>query len=364
MDQLTKQLDDDILGFIRRSSRESFPELRFNDMALRLFDYQFSHNTIYRNFCLGQSLSPDSVSSWEEVPAVPTLAFKALEMACFPVERAVALYISSGTTSGESSRHYLETLDLYNESLRLNFASSVLPEGRPIKMLVLAPSPESMPNSSLAHMLQMVIGEFGSKGSDFYFSNGKLELTRLSQALRAAERDQEPVCLLGTALAFLHFLDNCQETRQYFSLASGSRIMDTGGYKGTSRQVPQTELHKLYERILGISPGSVVNEYGMSELCTQFYDNSLREPGKPRCKLVPPWARTLIIDPETMETLPKGQVGLIRHYDLANRGSAMAVQTDDLGVEIDNGFEILGRAQGAMSRGCSIAIDEMLRGTR
>ena len=81
---------------------------------------------------------------------------------------------------------------------------------------------------------------------------------------------------------------------------------------------------------------------------------------KPRRKVVPPWARTVVVDPETLEPVPEGHTGLLRHYDLANSSSVMAIQTDDLGVASDNGFEIVGRASGAEARGCSLAIDEML----
>jgi hypothetical protein len=37
----------------------------------------------------------------------------------------------------------------------------------------------------------------------------------------------------------------------------------------------------------------------------------------------------------------------------------MAIQTDDIGKRLDNGFEILGRAQGAEARGCSLSIEEI-----
>jgi len=37
------------------------------------------------------------------------------------------------------------------------------------------------------------------------------------------------------------------------------------------------------------------------------------------------------------------------------------VQTEDLGVELDDGFRLLGRSAGAPPRGCSIAMDMLLR---
>ena len=71
-------------------------------------------------------------------------------------------------------------------------------------------------------------------------------------------------------------------------------------------------------------------------------------------KSVPPWSHVLIIDPRTGQEAASGQRGLIRVFDLANLWSAMCIQTEDLGIARDDGFEILGRASGAEVRGCSL----------
>ena len=360
-DAIAERLDEDILAFIHQGMERPRGEDAFNDLALRVFAYQFERNSIYHGFCTGRGVTPDKLSNWQQVPAVPTTAFKELPVACFPVEQAATVYLSSGTTADKPSKHYLQSVELYDASLRVNFAACVLPEGARMPMLILAPSARLLPQSSLSHMLEVVKADLGMPGSDFYLDEEGLQLERLGQALRDAETGTQPVCILGTAIAFVHFLDHCGRKGLWFSLPPGSRIMDTGGYKGRSREVPKVELHGLYRTVLGVPPHRVVNEYGMTEMGTQFYDNSMVHKGRePRCKLVPPWARTVVVDPESLQPVPRGQPGLLRHFDLANRGSAMAIQTDDLGVEIGEGFEILGRASGAEARGCSIAIDEML----
>jgi hypothetical protein len=44
--------------------------------------------------------------------------------------------------------------------------------------------------------------------------------------------------------------------------------------------------------------------------------------------------------------LPPGEVGLLRHYDLINVPTVLAVQTDNLGyVNADGSFQIVGRAK-------------------
>jgi hypothetical protein len=42
----------------------------------------------------------------------------------------------------------------------------------------------------------------------------------------------------------------------------------------------------------------------------------------------------------------------------------VAILTEDVGVAVDGGFTLLGRAHGTEARGCSVAIDEMLLAAR
>jgi hypothetical protein len=70
--------------------------------------------------------------------------------------------------------------------------------------------------------------------------------------------------------------------------------------------------------------------------------------------------RTQATDPETLKPVPHGQTGVLRHVDLANLQSVAAIQTADLGITSPDGFRVLGRARGAETRGCSIAMDDLL----
>ena len=94
----------------------------------------------------------------------------------------------------------------------------------------------------------------------------------------------------------------------------------------------------------------------MTELSTPFYTRGL---GRPHAG--PPWARALVIDPETGHPAAPGETGVVRLFDLANLGSVLAIQTQDLAVGREDGtFELLGRDPAALPRGCSRAADEML----
>src|SRR5438309_1973682 len=111
-----------------------------------------------------------------------------------------------------------------------------------------------------------------------------------------------------------------------------SRVMETGGYKGRSRELPKMELHRLISGGLGISPESIVCEYGMSELSSQAYDHIAGLAGVERSFQFPPWVRVTMVSPETAQEVGVGETGLIRVVDLANVASVIAVQTEDLAI--------------------------------
>jgi len=164
-----------------------------------------------------------------------------------------------------------------------------------------------------------------------------------------------PVCVLGTAFNFLKLFDEGISLQ----LPSGSRAMETGGFKGRTREVTKPELYEMFEMHLGIPPTHVVNEYGMTELSTQFYDETMRVGHCSDVKHAPPWARVRVIDPQTDEEAQPGVPGLFRIYDLANLWSVMCLQTEDLGVREGDGFVLFGRAPGAMPRGCSLKVEAL-----
>ncbi|MFN3648200.1 MAG: hypothetical protein ACK47B_01365 [Armatimonadota bacterium] len=363
-------LEAELLALCGRGVDAPLPDVEFNRLALAVFAYQWERNAPYGAYCRARGASPETVSSWREIPALPTAAFKEAELTTEPGAVRV-VYQTSGSTRGETKRgrHPLPDTRLYDASLEPNFQAHLLPDRDRIRILVCGPSAEQFPHSSLGHMHSRAIERFGAPGSGIYWNAEGPRFRELAAALEAAEAEGEAVCLLGTAFGFVHFLDWLAEQRRTFRLPPGSRLMDTGGYKGRSREVPREELYALYGERLGVPLTHVVNEYGMTELGSQFYDTVLRDlcagtPGPAdvahRRKLPPPWVRVEVVYPETLCPVADEEVGLLRFYDLANLHSVLAVQTDDLGQRRGAGFEILGRAAGAEPRGCSLAAEEFM----
>jgi hypothetical protein len=283
--------------------------------------------------------------------------------------------------------HHVLDLSLYRASLLPNFEAFLLPEGRRgITVLCLLPSPEVVADSSLSFMMGEVIEAFGSETSGFFVdADGVIDAEGFRSSLRRAEDGAKPALIAGTALSFLHWTELAKKQRWQVDLPEGSRIMETGGYKGRIREAPRGDLYDALYAAFGVPPGSIVNEYGMTELLSQFYEPVLPgSPGYPgpvppggigatgegkdqvfgdvtvRYHRGPPWVRTRVLDPLSLEPAPSGEVGVLAHMDLANMGSVAAVLTEDLGREVPGGFQLRGRNPGSEPRGCSLAMEDFL----
>jgi len=348
----------------------------FDDLALALFRWQFEHNDACRRFCNHRQISPDGLSDWRQIPAVPAATFKELEQTSVPERERTTVFYSSGTTSAERSRHFhsADSLKLYEASLLPWFEHHLLSDLDSLvedqllgaidkmPMLFLTPDAAAAPNSSLVYMFAVIQRELASRDSVFAGRVGAggtwaLDIDRALFAIRKSMCANRPLVLLGTAFNFVHLLDHFAANNMRYRLARGSRVLETGGYKGQSREVPRPELHALITKHLGIPAEYIVTEYGMSELSSQAYNRVAGEP-EGQAFHFPPWARAQVISPETGCEADEGEAGLIRVFDLANVSSVMALQTEDLAVRRGDGFELLGRAANVEPRGCSLMSPE------
>ncbi|MCS5635052.1 MAG: long-chain fatty acid--CoA ligase [Myxococcota bacterium] len=360
-------LDAELLAWMQEP-RWQPDEARFEALALELFAHQFDRCSPYGRFARGRGLTPETVEHWREIPAVPAGAFKELPLRSFPESRTSKTFRTSGTSGQKRGELHLDTLALYEASLMASLDTLLMPDRASSKttLRVLAPSGSEAPDSSLSHMFQVLVARRGSPDSEFDVVDGELRLEPLLRGLETAQSTGAPLVVCGTAFSFVHLLEALEARDLAFSCPSGSRIMETGGFKGRSREMSRAKLYAALTRRLGVPSERIVNQYGMTELGSQFYDSVWTDPTGPRRKLGPPWARVRFLDPETGRETQPGTPGMVVIHDLANTGSVAAIQTADLGRAVLDGagapigFEILGRRPGAEARGCSIAADEML----
>jgi hypothetical protein len=338
------------------------PPPDFESWALRIFAYQFERNGPYRAFCARRGVTPATVARWEDVPPVPVAAFRRADLACGPPE---AVFRTSGTTDPAArGRHLVPHLVLYRASALGAFARFVLPDDARLACLCLVPPPAARPDSSLARMCAWV-GEALASSVEWFVGEGGLDAERLLARLEAAEPRGEALLLLGATAAFARLFGACRARGRRFRLGPGSRLMDTGGQKGLRRPLSRGAFLRACWTLLGVAGYYCINEYGMTELCSQRYDSVLHDRfhGRnlaPRRLVAPPWLRTRVLDPDTLRPVAPSTTGLLCHHDLANAGSVSVVLTEDLGRTVGHdGIEIAGRVAGAMPRGCGMLLEAL-----
>ncbi len=345
-------MKSDLLRLIQTDQGDT--DALFNDLAIRLYRYQFEQNPPYRQFCLTQS--NHQIDRWQDIPPLPVTAFKYAAIACRPLSEAVRVFHSSGTSHSIHSCHFIFDLEITKATILSHFKKQLCLE-KPMQLFILTPSPEEAPHSSLSYMMEVIREAYGTSASDYYIQHGRLQGEKLAYDLSEATT---PVMLLGTSFSFVHLIDFHVEGAFPIVLPEGSRIMDTGGFKGKSRAVSRYWLYAMIEKRFGIPESYCVNEYGMSELTSQFYDSVLGKSAS-RVYHAPPQTRWQILSPETRKPARKGEAGLLAIYDLSNIDSVMAILTEDIVRESGNGFEWISRATGADLKGCSLEIDTLLQ---
>ncbi len=353
-------LDERFLAIVRAFVLRGEPldDASFDALACDMYAYQMETNEPYRRYVA--SLGTPVPRTWREIPAVPASAFKDAALATFDPLRSELIFHTSGTTAQRSGTHYVERAALYDASLLAGFDRFMLADGARLRYLHLVHNPRLRPRSSLGYMMGH-IGVLRGDGKAAYFFDGeRIDTPAFVTALDLASAAAQPVCIAGTAFALVALLDDLAEMGRTFAAPPGSRIMETGGFKGRAHVVERGELYTALSRALGIATEAIVAEYGMTELISQYYDAPESRHATVRVKSAPPWLRTLVIDARG-EIVPDGEVGYLRHVDLGNRSSVIAIDTEDRGYRAVGGIVLLGRDADAPSRGCSLDAEALLR---
>jgi hypothetical protein len=333
----------------------------FDALACDVFAHQFRWNAPYAAYARSLGVTENALPrTAAAIPAVPGAAFKDAVLCTVPPDEAEVWFETSGTTQARSGRHYLESPLLYEDALLAGFDCAMLADGAQLRYAMLVPDPRERPHSSLGYMMATVARQRGDGLDGWYLHDDVLDVARLQADVARAHTDHIALCVATTAFALLALLDELDAAHATLALPPGSRLMETGGFKGRTRIVGRDELYARAAAAFAIDEAAIVAEYGMTELSSQYYDSAPSRASQRRLKVPPPWLRPLIVDAHG-RPLPDGIIGAIRHIDCANRSSVVAIDTEDLGVITPGGLLLLGREEGAALRGCSLDAEDLLR---
>lgn len=310
----------------------------FNNMALKVFKFQFENNPVYRSFCDLLYKHPSDIRCVEDIPFLPIQFFKSHQVLS-STSNIQTTFTSSGTTGSTTSKHHITNLDLYEESFRKGF-QQFYENIEDYVILALLPSYLERQGSSLVYMANDMVVQSKHPESGFYLDN----ISELKEQLISLDSNGQKVLLIGVSFALLDLV----ETHKF--QLKHTIVMETGGMKGRRKEIIRDELHSILKKGFGVD--SIHSEYGMTELLSQAYSKGN---GIFKC---PNWMKVLTRDPEDALTLQKPQkTGGINIIDLANLNSCSFIATQDLGrVATNNSFEIIGRFDASDVRGCNLMV--------
>jgi phenylacetate-coenzyme A ligase PaaK-like adenylate-forming protein len=313
--------------------------IAFENKALQVFEYQYTNNNLYREFCRHLKKDPKNVLSIREIPFLPISFFKTHKISCFENETHDICFTSSGTTGTQNSAHWVKKLALYETSFIKGF-EHFYGSVTDYTFLALLPSYLERTGSSLIYMMEHLIKQNNQKHNGFYLN----EYNKLFTHLTSLESKKQKTILVGVTYALIDFATQNKTPLEHCV------IMETGGMKGKRKEIIRKEVHALLSS--SFNQKNIHSEYGMTELLSQAYSKG---DGLFKC---PPWMDILIRDPEDpLSLLENNKTGGINVIDLANLYSCAFIATQDLGKKhTDQSFEILGRFDQADVRGCNLMV--------
>ena len=313
-------------------------EQNFNDLAIEVFKFQYENNTTYQQFCKLLNIIPKQVTQIDQIPFLPIAFFKShpIKTGDFKEE---AIFLSSGTTGQNQSKHFVKDLSVYEKSYTKAF-EQFYGNVEDYCVLALLPSYLEREGSSLIYMMDDFIKKSNHPKSGFFLKNEAF----LIENLQFLTKNSQKTILFGVSFALLELAE------KYKIDLSNVVIMETGGMKGRREELTRDELHSIYKNSFNV--GSIHSEYGMTELLSQAYSK-----GEGIFE-TPAWMKIIIRDVnDPFNILKHGKTGGINVIDLANIHSCSFIATQDLGKQNAKGqFEVLGRFDNSDIRGCNLLI--------
>ncbi|HEY9533876.1 MAG TPA: acyl transferase [Mucilaginibacter sp.] len=313
-------------------------EAAFTETTLQVFRHQAQNCKVYADFIRGLGITPQSVTTVQQIPFLPIEFFKGHRILS-SADDAQITFTSSGTTGIITSSHFITDVSWYQESFRKAF-KLFYGDIKSYTVLALLPSYLERQGSSLIYMAQDLISQSENPDSGFYLYNYDELAVKLAEQQKAGK----PTLLIGVTFALLDFVE--QHQINFPELI----VMETGGMKGRRKEMIRQELHEALYKGFGVK--SIHSEYGMTELLSQAYSKG---EGIFNC---PPWMKIITRDTnDPLSLVNDGKVGGINVIDLANINSCSFIATKDLGkIYADGSFEVLGRFDNADIRGCNLLI--------
>lgn len=337
--------------------------------------HHYSNCDDYKRIIDQANFDPFSITKEEDIiklPFIPTLYFKRHELFSLPIKKMAIKATSSGTTSGLKSKVGMSYRDLwfgFKMIFRL-FKYHKLWSFKRVNYFIFGYEPTKHTNVVImksaygfTHVAPAKKRTYALKWDDT-LKDFKLDLQGMKEGLIAASTKKNPVRTLGFPAYTYFLLKEMKDEGIILKMPKGSIVTIGGGWKQFyAEKVDKESFYKIVKEVLGIEEKNIVEFFGAVEHPVVF----------PDCEHhhlhVPIYSRVIIRNPNTFESLPIGEMGLINLLSPLNTATPLvSVMTDDLGI-LHKGckcgldapwLEIIGRVGIKDIATCAQGADEIL----
>lgn len=297
-----------------------------------------------------------------EIPYIPVNMFKKFDLYSCHKEDIVRVLNSSGTTTGNPSKIYIDKKTSLRQAQALVATlRDFLGEKR--RPLLIADCEEENKKSSnlsargaairgISNFSNKIVYAFDKVGEEL-----KLNLERIEKFKE--DYCNEDVLIYGfTYIIWSKLIKELQSRGKVVNLPK-AKILHSGGWKKlTSQRITKEEFSKVVSEIFNTKNSNVIDFYGMVEqLGVIFIDCEYGY------KHVPSFAEVIIRDFLTLEEVQFGEIGLIEVMSsLSSSYPAQAILTEDIGefIGVDcckcgrkgKYFKFKSRVEKSETRGC------------
>lgn len=322
------------------------------------FNHHYENCPDYRHFAERHGITPNSLKAIDEIPQIPTVLFKNIDILSIPRNDVAKVCQSSGTRGLMSVVYRDEkTLDRLLCSIIAGMKYIYDIDNDRALVLNLGPSTEEAGDiwfsyvTSIADLLYKTY---------YYVTDQEFYVEDLVGFLTRQKKVDKRIILLGAPIMFKRFLSYLERDKINLHLPSDTLVITAGGWKKFSGEaLERNRLEKLLCERLRIRPENVRDSFNQVELNTVIFECEYKN------KHAPPWVKVIIRDPVTMADIGEEQAGVLTYLDASCRSYPCFIISEDIG-RVRSGcacgrkgqiLDVIRRVNRVESKGCAIKMD-------
>ena len=348
----------DIINKNAFASNENEKKQFFKKYINVITSYHYKKSPLYKNYLDGMSYGVNSVKEISEIPFLPVRLFKEFDLLSIKKKDIFKTLFSSGTTSDNLSKIYLDKSNALNQIKVLQKLFNNLIGNSRVPMLVIDKQIKNLNRNNFNASVAAINGFsiFANKISYLLNQNDQIDYELLENFLKI-NHNQKFIIFGFTSNVYLQLIKKLDPSKINRSSFLKATLIHGGGWKKIeSQKLNRKKFNFLIRQKLGIY--TIKNYYGLVEQIGSIFFEC--ECGY----FIPSNFSEIIIRDENLNICKKGQKGFVQLLSLLPTSyPGHSILTEDIGEIINDNnctcfgkgrrFIIHGRLKNAELRGCS-----------